>query len=31
MDYKRVTASTSTETRNLSDLSERIGIIYDSV
>ena len=31
MDYKRVTASTSTETRNLSDLSERIGNIYETV
>ena len=31
MDYKRVTASTTTETRNLSDLSERIGNIYETV
>jgi DNA-directed RNA polymerase subunit K/omega len=31
MDYKRVTASTTTETRNLSDLSERVGNIYETV
>ena len=31
MDYKRITASTTTETRNLSDLSERIGNIYETV
>src|SRR5690554_1261827 len=31
MDYKRVTASTTTETRNLADLSERTGNIYETV
>ena len=31
MDYKRVTASTSTETRNLSDLAENVGNIYETV
>ena len=31
MDYKRVTASTTTETRNLSDLSENVGNIYETV
>ncbi len=31
MDYKRVSASTSTETRNLSDLAERVGNIYETV
>ena len=31
MDYKRITASTSTETRNLSELSERLGNIYETV
>ena len=31
MDYKRVTASTTTETRNLSELSERLGNIYETV
>lgn len=31
MDYKRITASTTTETRNLSELSERLGNIYETV
>lgn len=31
MDYKRVTASTTTETRNLADLSEKTGNIYETV
>lgn len=31
MDYKRVTASTTTESRNLADLSERTGNIYETV
>ena len=31
MDYKRVTASTTTETRNLSDLAENVGNIYETV
>ena len=31
MDYKRVTASTTTETRNLSDLAESVGNIYETV
>lgn len=31
MDYKRVTASTSTETRNLADLSVQTGNIYEAV
>ncbi len=31
MDYKRVTASTTTETRNLADLSEQTGNIYETV
>jgi len=31
MDYKRVTASTTTETRNLADLGEKLGSIYETV
>lgn len=31
MDYKRVTASTTTETRNLADLAERTENIYETV
>ena len=31
MDYKRVTASTSTETRNLADLAKDTGNIYETV
>lgn len=31
MDYKRATASTTTETRNLADLSEKTGNIYETV
>ena len=31
MDYKRVTASTTTETRDLSDLSDRTENIYETV
>ena len=31
MDYKRVTASTTTETRDLSDLAENVGNIYETV
>lgn len=31
MDYKRVTASTTTETRNLADLSQQTGNIYETV
>ena len=31
MDYKRVTASTTTETRNLSDLAENVGNVYEPV
>ena len=31
MDYKRVTASTTTETRNLAEISEQTGNIYEAV
>lgn len=31
MDYKRITASTTTETRNLSDMSKPNGNIYETV
>lgn len=31
MDYKRVTASTTTITRDLSDLSDKVGNIYETV
>ena len=31
MDYKRVTASTTTETRNLADLAKDTGNIYETV
>ena len=31
MDYKRITASTTTETRNLSDLAESTENIYETV
>ncbi len=31
MDYKRLTASTNTETRNLADLSAPTGNIYETV
>ena len=31
MDYKRVTASTTTETRNLAKISEQTGNIYEAV
>ncbi len=31
MDYKRVTASTTTETRNLSDLAKNVGNVYETV
>lgn len=31
MDYKRITASTTTETRNLADLSKENGNIYETV
>ena len=31
MDYKRVTASTTTETRNLANISEQTGNIYEAV
>lgn len=31
MDYKRVTASTTTETRNLADLWQQTGNIYETV
>lgn len=31
MDYKRVTASTTTETRNLAELSDQTGNIYEAV
>lgn len=31
MDYKRVTASTTTETRNLDELSQKTGNIYETV
>ena len=31
MDYKRITASTTTETRDLSDLSHDSGNIYETV
>lgn len=31
MDYKRVTASTTTETRNLADISKQTGNIYEAV
>ena len=31
MDYKRVTASTTTETRNLDEIAEQTGNIYEAV
>src|SRR5690554_1060138 len=31
MDYKRITASTTTETRNLAELSKENGNIYETV
>ncbi len=31
MDYKRVTASTTTETRNLADIAKQTGNIYEAV
>ncbi len=31
MDYKRLTASTTTETRNLAELSQQTGNIYEAV
>ena len=31
MDYKRVTASTTTITRDLSDLAENVGNVYETV
>ena len=31
MDYKRVTASTTTITRDLSDMSDKVGNVYETV
>ena len=31
MDYKRVTASTTTETRDISELADKVGKIYETV